>query len=215
MKLQLPKWFTTPKAEKPGAPALITSELVAQLEQRLTEANGEVDAAQAKTQELLVRFSESRTSENLEAQEAAESDVARLQKLRSLVVADLETARVKLAAEERAALEKLEVELKSQRSDRSRDEALVNELVQALEQVITIQAKRYELCLVNSNLDSQIHGIRLKLGHASDYRWDQLDYQPSSHSVVEKLNASIRHDDAFQTRNRLTGVLANLLTHWR
>jgi hypothetical protein len=127
----------------------------------------------------------------------------------------LAAARERAAAAERAELERLEVELKAKRLDHGRDDELVNEIVQVCERLIDAQARRLELYSENSKLDGHIHSVRLKLGHATDFRFDPLDYVPSQYPVVQKLNASVQADEPNKERNRLRYSLANLLQQWR
>ncbi len=215
MKLRLPKWFQQAPTPTPGAPEPTTTELVVQLETRLTEADAEVTSAEARSQELLAKFAEKRTPENLEDQESAETDLVRLRKLRALVVADLEAAKAKLAAEERARLEQEAVDVEARIQDNTRDNELVDDVVKACEKLVQAQAARWAHAGAVANLRGHLHGLRLKLGQPSNYQWHAIDAVPSQYQVVEKLKASIRNDEASKDRNRLTFELAGLLQQWR
>jgi len=212
MKLQLPKWFSATKAtlEKQS-----TAEVVAQLEQRLVEADAECTSAEHRSQELLAKFAENRAAETLEAQEVAESDLARLRKLRGLVAVDLESARSKLAAEKRADLERRKDQLTAEIADHSEELRLAKAMAHTFTPVVEALLARQAHAENTRAKNAQLHSVKLELGEPSEMRFDRFDWVLSPFMVVEELKRLAQEHAGDATRAAMFYKFSQLLETWR
>lgn len=215
MKLSLPDWFTRKKTTADAPPATVEAEL-----ERLAAAKTDIEQQETLVTAARERLTAERSEAASAALRAAKDRLEELRELIPIVEADVEAARARRAADERAALERQIEKLKREIIDAdSIYQTLSEEECKAWQTILEIRCARHENRSARESLASEREALGRQLTGepkpTEHYNTWDVRHHPDeriSKFVYELFNRAVPWERSETTRSYIRGRIANFLS---